>query len=254
MLQARSDDAETGATPAKSLGKRLWPVALIALAGLVFFASGAHRYLSFEALKQHYAELGAFVTQHHYAALALFMLAYILVTTLSLPGATLMSMLGGFLFGTLVGVGAVVVAATIGATSIFLAARTAFRDFFQARAGGFMKKMEAGFNENAFSYLLLLRLIPLFPFFIVNIAPAFSRIRTTTFIAATFIGIIPGAFAFVSAGRGLGAVLDRGDEIELRGLLTQPEILTPIVALSLLALLPVIYRAVRNRRNAAPDA
>lgn len=252
MQESESPSAGTGTTPAKNLGKRLWPVALIALAGLAFFASGAHRYLSFEALKQHYAELGAFVAQHYYAALALFMLAYILVTTLSLPGATLMSLLGGFLFGTLVGVGAVVVAATIGATLIFLAARTAFRDFFQARAGGFMKKMEAGFNDNAFSYLLLLRLIPLFPFFIVNIAPAFSRIRTTTFIAATFIGIIPGVFAFVSAGSGLGAVLDRGGDLKLTGLLTQPEVLTPIVALSLLALLPVIYRAVRNRRPEAP--
>jgi uncharacterized membrane protein YdjX (TVP38/TMEM64 family) len=254
MQEAGNHSAETGAKPGKGLGRRLWPVALIALAALAFFLSGAYRYLSFEALKQHYTELGAFVRQHYYAALALFALAYILVTTLSLPGATLMSVLGGFLFGTLVGVGAVVVAATIGATLVFLAARTAFRDFFQTRAGGFMKKMEAGFNENAFSYLLLLRLIPLFPFFIVNVAPAFSRIRLTTFVAATFIGIIPGVFAFVSAGSGLGAVLERGGEIKLTGLLTQPEILTPIAALSLLALLPVIYRAVRNKRNAAPRA
>lgn len=254
MQGAVRQDAAGEQTTAPARRGRLWPLIVIVIAAVAFFASGAHRFLSIETLKQHYAGLDAFVAQNYFAALALFMLAYVVVTMLSLPGATLMSMLGGFLFGAFVGVGAVVVAATFGATLIFLAARTAFRDFFQERAGGFIRKMEAGFNENAFSYLLLLRLIPLFPFFIVNIVPAFSRIRVRTFVAATFIGIIPGAFAFVSAGNGLGAILASGGDIEFSGLLTRPEILTPIIALSLLALLPVIYRAARRNRDTAPHA
>ena len=153
-----------------------------------------------------------------------------------------MSLIGGFLFGAGVGTAAVVVAATIGATAIFLAARSALGDVLKSKAGGFVEKFEAGFNENAFSYLLLLRLVPLFPFFIVNLAPAFTKIKTPTYVLATFIGIIPGAFAYVSAGRGLGAVFESGGEVSLTGLLTKPEILTPIVALSLLALLPIFLR------------
>lgn len=238
----------------KSLVSRLWPVAVIVLAAGAFFIAGGPQYLSLKALRTHYESLQGFVEAYYFAALALYMLSYIVVTALSLPGATLMSLLGGFLFGALIGTPTVVIAATIGACMIFLAARSAFRDFFLARAGGFIRKMEQGFSENAFSYLLLLRLVPVFPFFIVNIVPAFTTIRLRTYALATFIGIIPAAFAFVSAGAGLGAVLERGGEIELSGLLTQPEVLTPIIALSIVALIPVVYRALRKKRAAEPRA
>ncbi|MGE0409802.1 MAG: TVP38/TMEM64 family protein [Amphiplicatus sp.] len=232
----------------KSAARFLPLLLLLILAGVVF-ATGAHRYVSLEALRAHYAELGAFVDGHYVAALSLFMLVYMASTALSIPGATILSLLGGFLFGIFVGTAAVVVAATAGATLIFLAARTAFGDFFKNRAAGFLKKMKAGFESNAFSYLLLLRLIPLFPFFIVNIVPAFTRIRTATYILATLLGIIPGAFAYVSAGNGLGAVFKHGEELDLRGLLLQPEIVTPIVALSVLALLPLLYKRLRGRAS-----
>lgn len=225
---------------------RFLPLALIGAGAVVFFASGAYRYLSLETISANYAALQIYVAENFWQALGLYIAAYIGVTALSLPGATLMSLLGGFLFGNLAGTGAVVLAATIGATLIFLAARSALGDALRARAAGFVKKMEAGFNENAFSYLLLLRLIPIFPFFIVNIAPALTRIKTTTYVAATFIGIIPGAFAFVSAGNGLGAVFARGADPDLKGLLTQPAILTPIIALSALALLPIVFRALKK--------
>ncbi|MCB2112822.1 MAG: VTT domain-containing protein [Parvularculaceae bacterium] len=218
---------------------RFLPLALILAAAAAIFATGAHRYLTLEALKDHRAGLEALVDKNLPVALALFALAYIAVAALSLPGATIMSLLGGFLFGPLIGTAAVVVAATIGATIIFMAAKTALGDSLKRRAGPFARKMEEGFKDNAFSYLLLLRLIPLFPFFIVNIAPSFFNIRMRTFAAATFIGIIPGAFAFVSAGAGLGAVLDAGEDVKLTGLLTQPAVLTPIIALSLLAMLPI---------------
>ena len=248
-MESSEGGAPAAARPPKSALKRAAPLLAIGLAAALFFASGAHRYLTLAALREHYATLKTFVDTHYFWALALYMLAYVCVAALSLPGATVMSLLGGFLFGSAIGTVAVVLSASIGASIIFIAARTAFRDFFAARAGGFLKKMETGFNSNAFSYLLLLRLVPLFPFFIVNIVPAFTAIRLRTYFLATLIGIIPGAFAFASAGAGLGAILERGEEIKLTGLLVQPEILTPIFALSILAIIPIIYRIARAKRG-----
>jgi uncharacterized membrane protein YdjX (TVP38/TMEM64 family) len=222
---------------------RFLPIGLIALAAGVIFATGAHNYLSLETLRGNRAALEGFVERNLPLAVAAFAAAYIVVTALSLPGATLMSVLGGFLFGPFLGTGVVVFAATIGAALIFSAARTALGDSLRTKAGPFARKMEDGFKRNAFSYLLLLRLIPLFPFFIVNIAPAIFDVKLRTFTLATFIGIIPGAFAFVSAGNGLGAVLASGGDLELAGLLAKPEILTPIIALSALALLPIALKA-----------
>jgi uncharacterized membrane protein YdjX (TVP38/TMEM64 family) len=222
---------------------RFLPIGLIALAAGVIFATGAHNYLSLETLRGNRAALEGFVERNLPLAVAAFAAAYIVVTALSLPGATLMSVLGGFLFGPFLGTGVVVFAATIGAALIFSAARTALGDSLRTKAGPFARKMEDGFKRNAFSYLLLLRLIPLFPFFIVNIAPAIFDVKLRTFTLATFIGIIPGAFAFVSAGNGLGAVLASGGDLELAGLLAKPEILTPIIALSVLAMLPIALKA-----------
>lgn len=244
------ENAEAGAPRRLSLG-RLWPVVVIIAGVAAFFLTGANEYVSFAAIRENYSGLQAFVADNRTAAIAIYVAAYIAFAAFSLPGATVMSVAGGLLFGALTGTIAIVFAATIGATLIFLAARYAFAAFFRERAGGFLKRMEEGFNDNAFSYLLLLRLIPLFPFFIVNIVPAFTKIRTPTFMGATFIGIIPGAFAYASAGAGLGAVIERGGEVELAGLLTQPEIITPIIALSVLAMLPIAYRVWRKRKSAA---
>lgn len=222
---------------------RFVPLGVIAVLMAAFFVSGAYRHLSFETLRNHRAPLESFVESRFMLAALIFAASYVAVTALSLPGASLMSLLGGFLFGPLAGTAIVVVAATIGAAIIFSAARTAIGDSLRRRAGPFARRMEEGFRENAFSYLLLLRLVPAFPFFIVNIAPALFNVPLRTYVAATAIGIIPGAFAFVSAGNGLDAVLDSGGEIKLTGLLTQPAVLTPIIALSVLALLPIALKA-----------
>lgn len=226
---------------------RFLPLLVIAAGFAAFFATGANKYVSLDWLRENYATLKAFVADHFIQALGLFFLAYVVVTALSLPGAGIMSLTGGFLFGSVVGTVIVVLAATTGAAAIFIAARTALGDVLKAKAGGFIQKFEAGFNDNAFSYLLLLRLVPLFPFFIVNLAPAFTKIKTSVYVFATFIGIIPGSFAYVSAGRGLGAVFESGGEVSLGGLLTKPEILTPIVALCVLALIPVVFRMIKAR-------
>lgn len=222
---------------------RFSPVLLIGLAAATVFLTGAHRYLSLDSIREHRGALQSLVENRLALAIALFALAYVAVAALSLPGATPMSLLGGFLFGPIVGTVVVVVAATIGAVIIFSAARSAIGDALKNRAGPFARRMEDGFRKNAFSYLLLLRLIPVFPFFAVNIAPALFEVRLRTFALATFIGIIPGAFAFVSAGNGLGAAFDRGEDVRLTGLLTDPAILTPIVALSLLAAAPIALKA-----------
>ncbi|MEZ5920746.1 MAG: TVP38/TMEM64 family protein [Parvularculaceae bacterium] len=221
---------------------RFLPIAIIAAAAAAVFASGAYKLISFETLRTHQAGLETFVSEHYFAAIAVYGLIYIAATALSLPGGLVMSLVGGFLFGALAGTGIVVVSATIGACIIFAAAKSAFGDALRKKAGPFVKKMEDGFRDNAFSFLLLLRLIPVFPFVVVNIAPALFNVRLATYALATFVGIIPGTFAYVSAGAGLGAALESGGEVELSGILLKPEVITPILALSVLAVLPIILK------------
>jgi len=222
--------------------RRFAPLALIALAAATIFATGLHRYLSLEALKTHQDSLAAFVAERYLLAALAFIGAYIAATAAAIPGAVFLSLAGGLLFGAVAGTFYIVIGATIGATALFLSARSAIGAALVARAGGALKKMEEGFAENAFSYLLILRLVPLFPFFLVNIAPAAFNMKLKDYVAATFLGIIPGAFAYASAGAGLGAVIASGGDVALGGLLTDPKILVPIVALALLALLPLALK------------
>lgn len=244
-----TDPAAQGPEQAPGAGsalKRFAPIVIILIAAAVVIASGAYKHLSFAALRENYEGISAFVAENLLLAIILFVVAYIVVTALSLPGATLMSVLGGFLFGIWVGTLIIVISATAGAAILFFAVKTALGDSLRKRVGPSLRKMEDGFRENAFSYLMLLRLAPLFPFFVVNIAPAIFGVSLRTFIIATFIGIIPGAFAFASVGNGLGAVLAAGEDLQLSGLLLKPEVLTPIIALSILALIPIVYKAIRK--------
>jgi uncharacterized membrane protein YdjX (TVP38/TMEM64 family) len=231
--------------------RRLWPLAVLALAIAAFFGLGLNRHLTFDALRENRALLTAFVADHALWASALFVLAYAAVVAMSVPGGAVLTIAGGFLFGATLGTALAVVAATIGATLVFLIAKTAFGDPLRARAGPFLKRMEAGFHENALSYLLVLRLIPLFPFFVVNLVPAFLGVSLRTFVIGTFVGIIPGTFVYASVGAGLGSVFDRAQEFSPASVLT-PEIVTALVGLAVLALLPVVYRKIKARR--APTA
>ncbi len=160
-------------------------------------------------------------------------------------------MSGGFLFGTFEAAVYVVIGATLGATGIFLAAKTAFGDVLHARAGPALQKMEAGFQENALSYLLVLRLIPLFPFWLVNIVPAFLGVPLRTYVIGTFFGIIPGVLVFASVGSSIGGVLDSfdpDDPPDLGSIIFQPENLLPLLGLAVLSLLPIVYRRIKARR------
>lgn len=226
--------------PAFSL-KRLLPLVLLAAGLIAFFALGLDRYATLDALRDNRAALGAWVADNALIAALSYIGLYILITAFSLPAGLVATLTGGFLFGTLFGGIYTVIGATIGATCVFLAAKTALGDVLRAKAGPALRRIEEGFGENAFSYLLVMRLIPIFPFFLVNLAPAFLGVPVSTFVITTALGIIPGTFVFASLGNGLGAVFDAGREPDL-GLFFEPQIIGPIIALACLALLPVIYR------------
>jgi uncharacterized membrane protein YdjX (TVP38/TMEM64 family) len=234
---------------AASLKLRLLLVGL-AVAAIAFALkwTGALDYLSFATLARHHVWLVAQVDALGYLAPLLFIGVYAVCTALSLPTGLLLSTLGGFLFGTLWGGLFNVVGATIGATIVFLAARTVLGEVLRARAGPFLQKLEAGFRENELSYMLVLRLVPLFPFWLVNLAPAFLGVRTSSFVAGTSFGIVPGAFVFASVGTGLGAVLASGGAPDGSALL-QPQVILPIAGLVLLSLLPVLVKKIRLHRG-----
>lgn len=227
---------------------RLWPVALL-LAGLAaFFAFDLDRFLSFEALRENRAFLSEWTSANRVLAVVIYMGVYVVVVAFSLPGGAVMTISGGFLFGPIIGASATVIAATIGATLLFIAAKTALGDFLRAKAGPAIRNMEAGFRENELSYMFVLRLVPLFPFFLVNLAPAFLGVSPRTYVIATLFGIIPGTFVYTLVGNGLGAVFDAGGTPDL-GIIFKPEILFPILGLALLALIPVAYKRMQGTKS-----
>ena len=220
---------------------RLLPVAVIVVGLVAFFTLRLYEYLSFAALSEHRQALLSWYEDNTLRLVGGFLALYVLVVAFSVPGAVWMTIGGGFLFGLALGTALVVAAATVGAVAVFLVARYAFGDYLRSKAGSAMRKMETGFRENALSYLLVLRLVPLFPFWLVNLVPAFLGVPLRTFVIGTFFGIIPGSFVFVSVGNGLGAVFDAGGTPDL-GTIFEPEFLAPIVGLAVLALIPVAYK------------
>lgn len=227
---------------------------LVLIAGLVlFFALGLERYLSFEALRLHRLELTGWVSGHPWTAPLGYMFVYIAVVVFSLPVATVMTVSGGFLFGAVAGTLYAVIGATVGATLLFLIAKTSLGDVLLARAGGRFERMRQGFADDALSYLLVLRLIPIFPFFLVNLAPAFLGVSLRTYVIATFFGIMPGGFVYALAGAGIGSVLDQGGAVSIGGVLT-PQILGALFGLALLAMLPVVYRRFHRGRDGGGES
>ena len=221
--------------------KRLLPLGLLLLAILAAFGLGLDDYISFEQLERNRAQLLALVDRHPVLAPLAFMLVYAAVIALSVPGGAILTVAGGFLFGVGAGTCYVVIAATAGATVVFLIAKTALGDSLRQKAGPAMRRMEAGFRDNALNYLLFLRLVPLFPFWLVNLVPAFLGVPLRTYVVATCIGIIPGSLVYASVGNGLGAVFEAGGTPDL-GIIFRPQIMLPIVGLAILAILPVAYK------------
>jgi uncharacterized membrane protein YdjX (TVP38/TMEM64 family) len=222
---------------------------LVLVAGLVaFFASGASHYVDFEILRENRTQLQDWVDRYTLGALAIYFLVYVAVTAFSLPGGLLLTTVGGFLFGTWLAGGIVVFAATLGASILFLAARSALAEVLRAKAGSTIDRMEAGFRENAMSYLLVLRLVPLFPFFLVNLVPAFLGVSLKTYVIATFFGIVPGTFVFASLGNGFGALFDMGGEPDF-GIMYSAEVIGPLLALAALSCLPILYKRYQAHRG-----
>ena len=229
--------------------KRFGPLILVALAVAVVLASGLADHLSLVELKARRDQLQGFVALHPALSFGLYILIYIAVVSLSLPGALVMTLSGGFLFGPWLGAAAASSGASLGAAVIFLVCRSAVGDSLRGKAGSTISRIEEGVRRDAFSYILTLRLIPVMPFWLVNLAAGFVNIPLRTFLAATVLGILPGSLVYSGLGAGLGEVFASGQEPNLR-VIFEPHVLLPLVGLGLLSLLPVVLRRFRKSGDA----
>lgn len=221
---------------------------LIILAAAVAGAFLLRDYLSFDALAANREALLAFRDAHFVWATLGFIAAYIVIVAFSLPGATIATLTGGFLFGLFPGALYNVTGATIGAVAVFLAARAGFGEAIARKVqagGGAGAKLMAGLQENEWSVLFMMRLIPVLPFFVANLIPAFVGTRLMPFAVTTFLGIIPGALVFTSVGAGLGEVFAAGKTPDL-GIIFQPHVLGPILGLAALSALPILLKRFRK--------
>ncbi|MQQ08459.1 TVP38/TMEM64 family protein [Epibacterium sp. SM1979] len=242
-----SDTSEPQSTPVKKAGlARHLPLIAVVLVAVIGAAT-LKDYLSFDTLRDNREALVAFRDQNFLAMLALFMGIYVVIVAFSLPGAAVASVTGGFLFGLGTGTFANVVAATIGATGIFLAARWGLGSFLNAKienAGGRVQSLKNALRNNEIEVLLLLRLVPAVPFFVANLLPALVGVKLRNFLWTTAVGIVPGGIVFTWIGVGLGEVFDRGENPDL-SLLWEPHIIGPILGLCVLAAMPIVIKAVR---------
>lgn len=232
--------------PAK-LSRKL-PILIIlasAIAGAVFLRDQ----FSFAALADNRASLLAFRDAHFIWASLGFIAAYFVIVGLSLPGATIATLTGGFLFGMFPGTAYNVIGASLGAIAVFMAARAGFGADMAAKlqsGTGPAARLQAALQQNEWSALLIMRLVPALPFFLANLIPAFVGARLDRYAITTFIGIIPGALVFTSIGAGLGDVFARGETPDL-GVIFTPPVLLPLLGLAALALLPVVINALRGK-------
>ena len=248
---------ETGAETTKGTTgpswKRFVPIAII-VAGLgAAYATGLHEFFTLESLAERREDLRSFVGANLAFAALVYVVGYAAAVAFSFPAASVLTVFSGFLFGWALGGALTAVAATIGASALFLAARSAFGEVLRKKAGPFAVKLADGFKENAFGYLFALRLAPFFPFFIINIVPALFGVPLRTYAAATILGILPGTFAYAFLGEGLDSVItsaaEAGRDAALTDLAT-PEITIAFAALALVALIPVGVKKWRGRKSA----
>jgi uncharacterized membrane protein YdjX (TVP38/TMEM64 family) len=225
---------------------KLIVLTLFAVAIGAFFYFDLHHQLTLESLKANRDALLAFTEQHYLTAVATFVASYCLVVAFSLPGAVFFTLAGGFLFGSVVGTLYVNLAATSGATLAFLASRYLLRDWVEGKFGSRLEPIQTGFARNAFGYLMTLRLIPLFPFFIVNLVSGLTRVSLGTYVAATAIGIIPGSFVYAYAGRQLGTINSLKE-------IASPNVLMAFTLLGFLALVPIMYQKWNARKAVTPS-
>lgn len=250
--------AKNADTPARGslwpTAKRFLPLAIV-VAGLGFaYLMGWQRFFTLDFLAESRESLTSFVASNYWLSTIGFTALYAIAVAFSFPAASILTIFSGFLFGWLAGSVIVAIGATTGASAIFLAARSAFGDGLRSRVGGRVKNLADGFEKDAFSYLLVLRIAPVFPFFIMNIAPALFNVPLRTYVIATFLGILPGVVAYSYLGQGIGSVLDAaeaaGTSASVGDLITT-EITLAFAALAIVAAVPVVIKKWRGRKTAS---
>jgi uncharacterized membrane protein YdjX (TVP38/TMEM64 family) len=257
MVETRREASVALARPVRGHWRRWIPLLVVAAVAVVVVAMGWHQHLSLEALVRHRTEVEAFVADHRFTALLLFAAVYVVAVTLSLPGAVFLTVTGGLLFGTVVGGMTAIAAATLGATLVFLIARSAVGGWLVRRAGAIATAAADGFRRDAFHYLLFLRLVPVFPFWMVNLVAALCGVHLGPFVVATALGIIPGtlAFAFLGAGLDSAVAAQAGElrrcmaagrtdcpvEIDIMSFMNG-ELIAAFIILGIVALIPIIVR------------
>lgn len=219
---------------------KLVAIVVIGLAVALFFVSGLDRHLTLQSLKANRELLVSYSEQHRLAAVSLFIGIYVVQTALSLPGATILSLAAGAIFGAVQGTVYAVIGATLGATIAFLVTRYLFHDAVQEKFGHRLTTINRELETAGLNYLLFLRLVPLFPFFLINLAAGLTRLPLRTFIIGTLVGIIPGGFVYVNAGASLATISNPADA-------ASPRVLGSFALLGLFALIPVIYRKFTRR-------
>ena len=226
--------------------RRMLPFAILLLGLAVFFALGLNRQLSLQTLSRNEAEITAWVAANRVVATLTFIAIHTTVVAFSLPASVVMTTASGFLFGVERGALMSIVGTTVGSIALFFAARTAFYDLFRTRAGAALARLEDGFRRDGFSYLVFLRVVPVFPSWLTTIVSALLGVKPTIFISGTLIGIIPGCFIFAGIGADFGLLFRNGETPDL-GAIFQLRTLLPLLGLGVLALLPVLYRRWQRR-------
>ncbi len=247
--------------------RRFGPLVIVCAIMVLVFAMGWHRQATVEniiALRDRFHHI---LAEHAVLAVLIYVAIYVCAASLCLPGAPILTAMGGLMFGWLIGGLATVIGATIGATILFLIARTAVGGLLSEKTAPWLTRLREGFKQDALSYLLFLRLVPAFPFWFVNVAPAVLGVPLKTYVIGTFLGIIPATFAFASAGAGLDSVImaaksdyaqclaQVGAEackltIHLSSLVTK-ELILALLLLGVVALIPVAFRKWRTLHAAA---
>ncbi len=264
-MTPNADPSSTGAAAGSKFSlRRLVPLVAVVAVSAGVIAMGWHRQLSFETLARHHEALRDFIAMHEVSAVAGYVALYIAAAALSVPVGFYLTVIGGILFGAVLGGAAAMVGATIGAICIFLIAKSALGEHLVRRAGPLAEKLATGFRADAFSYLLFLRLVPIFPFWLINLAAALLGVPLATFAAATALGIIPATFVFAFVGAGLDSVIVAQQDayrsclaagrpdcrlaFHMNAALT-PELLAALAALGVLALVPVVVKRLRARAH-----
>lgn len=251
QMTEQSDDMTKRENVARTQWKRFAPIAIV-IGGLIFaYAMGWQRFFTLDYLAESREVLKTYVADNYLLSLGGFAALYTIAVAFAFPAASILTIFGGFLFGWLIGGIVIAFGATLGAAALFVAARSAFGDFLRSRVGG--KRIQAladGFEKDAFGYLLVLRLAPVFPFFLMNIAPALFNVPLRAYVAATFLGILPGTFAYTFLGQGVESVLiaaeSAGTSVGVADLVT-PQITIAFAALAIVAAIPTIIRKWRER-------